>query len=90
MQIVLTYGDGSSGSNALKSALSQYLDRILQPVENIDPKTVIALSGVSNVVNAVAFCICNEGEGILIGRPLYVGFISDLEAVSGYVNQHVP
>ncbi|KAL9108390.1 MAG: hypothetical protein Q9227_006850 [Pyrenula ochraceoflavens] len=73
------------GSKHLKSALARYLNNILEPQQSIESGTVVVLSGVSNVVNTVAFCICNEGEGILIGRPLYVGFISDLAAVSRVV-----
>lgn len=69
---------------ASRRALSRYLNDILMPCKEICPEEVLPLSGVTSVINTVAFSICNEGEGILIGSPLDANFISDLGAMSRY------
>lgn len=46
-------------------------------------KHVTVLSGVSSIIDCLAFSLCEAGEGVLLGRPTYVGFISDLVSRAG-------
>jgi bifunctional pyridoxal-dependent enzyme with beta-cystathionase and maltose regulon repressor activities len=39
---------------------------------------VTVLARVSPVIDSVSFCLAEKGDGVLLGRPTYVGFISDL------------
>jgi 1-aminocyclopropane-1-carboxylate synthase len=66
---VLTYGDGPTGSIALRSALQW--------------SHVSVMNGVSSVIDALCFCIAEPGDGVLIARPLYVGFLGDFEDRAG-------
>ncbi|KAI9658481.1 MAG: hypothetical protein M1831_003919 [Alyxoria varia] len=74
---MLTYGDGSVGSNRLRQSLAGFMTRNFDPLKPIEMQHVTILAGVSSVIDSLSFCLCEQGEGILIGRPLYVGFISD-------------
>lgn len=78
-QRMLTYGDGSVGSNALRSNLAGFLTKHFHPQTTIQMEHVAILNGVSAIIDDVCFCLCDEGEGVLLGRPLYVGFISDFK-----------
>lgn len=37
------------------------------------------MSGVSALTDALTWCICGDGEGILIPQPLYTGFQVDVQ-----------
>ncbi len=74
---MLTYGDGSVGSDDLRGAIAKFVNDHFGPVEKIGYTSVTVLNGVSAILDCVAWCVCDEGESILIGRPFYVGFVSD-------------
>lgn len=75
----LTYGDGSVGSDRLRDALSAYMNTTaFRPLKPLQRSDVTILAGVSSVIDSLASCLCEPGQGILLGRPAYVGFISDL------------
>ena len=74
---MLTYGDGSVGSDRLRESLAHFLNDNFHPKTTIEKNHVTILAGVSAVIDSLSFCLCEEGDGILIGRPLYYGFMSD-------------
>lgn len=76
-QRMLTYGDGSAGSDVLREAIAKFVNDHFQPVEKLGYTSVTVLNGVSAILDSLAWCICDEGDSILIGRPFYVGFVSD-------------
>ncbi|KAH8586954.1 putative aminotransferase class I and II family protein [Bisporella sp. PMI_857] len=75
----LTYGQGPNGSPRLLEALSAFFNRQLKPIQPIIESELIITSGVTQSIDALTWCICNEGEGILVGMPLYAGFQLDVE-----------
>jgi aspartate/methionine/tyrosine aminotransferase len=75
----LTYGDGSVGSDQLRQGIASFMNNTaFRPRKPLELKHVTILAGVSSVIDSLAFCLCEAGEGILLGRPTYVGFISDM------------
>lgn len=74
---VLTYGDGPTGSLELRTALAAYINANFLPKEVVQRHHVMIMSGGSSVIDSLCFCIAGEGDGILIARPLYVGFVFD-------------
>ena len=76
---MLTYGDGSVGSNDLRAGVANFLNAHFHPTKPLMTESVSILNGVSSVIDSLAWCVCDEGDGVLIGRPLYVGFVSDLQ-----------
>ena len=77
---MLTYGDGFTGSTALKVALAKFINVHFAPRKKIDEIAICLNSGVGSAVDNLAFCIGEPGDGVLIGRPLYPGFVRDLAA----------
>lgn len=85
---MLTYGDGFTGSRALKRALAKYINIHFTPRQKIDESAICVTNGVGSAVDNLGFCIGEPGDGILIGKPLYAGFVPDLAAYSKCVLPH--
>ncbi|MCJ1391439.1 hypothetical protein MMC18_004303 [Xylographa bjoerkii] len=77
-----TYGSGPWGSPALRSALAHLFNDYFKPFRSVEPAQMVVASGVSAVVDLVAFATADSNDGFLIGRPLYTGFHGDLDARS--------
>ncbi|KAK4161058.1 putative 1-aminocyclopropane-1-carboxylate synthase [Cladorrhinum sp. PSN259] len=74
----LTYGSGPKGSPRLKRALASFLNAKFEAREPVQPDDLIVMAGVTPVIDALAWALCNEGEGILIPQPFYPGFAFDI------------
>ncbi|KAI4225501.1 MAG: hypothetical protein L6R36_003850 [Xanthoria steineri] len=79
----LTYGDGPFGSRALRSALSSFFNDYFNPVQKVLPEQLLVAGGVTSVIDLVTVGVADEGDGILIGRPLYTSFKNDVRARAG-------
>lgn len=60
------------------------MNKRFNPVKPVKAEEIITLSGVSAVIDHFAYVLANPGEGFLIGKPLYGGFINDLTARAEY------
>ena len=76
----LTYGHGTYGSIELRNAIAEFITEVFRPSMNIGEEHLAVCNGAGSAVDNLAFCVGEPGEGILVGRPLYVGFFPDLEA----------
>jgi len=74
----LTYGTGPLGSLRLRTALSSLLTTHFHSLAPIPPSQILPYSSISALTDALTWSICNEGEGIMIPRPLYTGFRVDI------------
>ncbi|GLI76910.1 hypothetical protein PoHVEF18_005188 [Penicillium ochrochloron] len=79
----LTYNDGGGGSNRLRRAIAQFLNRHLKPVTPLDAEQLVVTNGVSPAIEHVSWAFTDPGEGILLGRPFYGTFIPDLSTRPG-------
>ncbi|KAF3390238.1 1-aminocyclopropane-1-carboxylate synthase-like protein 1 [Penicillium rolfsii] len=79
----LTYNDGGGGSNRLRRAIAQFLNRHLKPVIPLDAEQLVVTNGVSPAIEHVSWAFTDPGEGILLGRPFYGTFIPDLSTRPG-------
>ncbi|KAL8786894.1 MAG: hypothetical protein Q9213_002525 [Squamulea squamosa] len=80
---LLTYGDGPFGSRALRSALSSYFNDYFHPVHKVTPDQLLIAGGATSIIDLVTVGVADEGDGILIGRPLYTSFAKDVSARAG-------
>ncbi|KAF3079955.1 hypothetical protein TWF569_011001 [Orbilia oligospora] len=74
----LTYGAGPGGSPILREALASLYNRKFSPTFEVKPEHVYTAIGVSGVLDLLFHTIADEGDAILIGRPIYTGFAHDL------------
>jgi 1-aminocyclopropane-1-carboxylate synthase len=74
----ITYNNGPSGSLRCKAAISTFLNRHLDPFKLIDIADLVVTNGVSSAIEHYSWAICDPGDGVLLGRPYYRGFVGDL------------
>ncbi|KAI5808589.1 pyridoxal phosphate-dependent transferase [Peziza echinospora] len=79
---VLTYGDAAIGSTRLRTNLASFFNDYFHPFEQVKVEEIIVSTGVSSIVDQVAWATCNEGDGVLVSRPVYSGFAIDVSARS--------
>lgn len=72
-QRMLTYGDGSVGSDDLRRAVAGFVNGRFGPVERLGYTDVTVLNGVSAVLDCLAWCVCDEGVYYIFGvDPLFL------------------
>jgi aspartate/methionine/tyrosine aminotransferase len=76
----LTYGQGPSGDPALRGAVARFVTDVFKPSTAITDRHVCICNGAGSAVDNLSFCVGEPGDGILVGRPLYVGFFPDIQA----------
>ncbi|KAJ5121704.1 aspartate aminotransferase [Penicillium atrosanguineum] len=74
----LTYNNGSMGSNALRDAVSHFVNRHFKPFRKVEPSHILMTNGCSSAIEHLSHLFLNPGEGILLGMPYYATFIADL------------
>src|SRR4051812_23481424 len=74
----LTYGKGPRGSTRLREALAFFFNNDFKARQKVKYSEFIVLTGASSAVDSLAWAICNDGEGIILTRPLYSGFKIDI------------
>lgn len=74
----LTYSTGPRGSRRLRHAAAELLNHQFGSRSTITYDNIIVTPGCASAIDALAFSICDEGEGVLIPQPLYNGFNFDL------------
>ena len=54
--------------------MASFLNTKFQARDHVSEKEVLILPGVVAVLDALAWSVCNDGEGILVLKPFYTGF----------------
>lgn len=70
------------GSRVLLATLSTFINADFHPIIPAHPQHIVVASGVTALLDLLSFAIVDEGDAILIGRPLYTGFRNDLRVRS--------
>ncbi|PYH90496.1 PLP-dependent transferase [Aspergillus ellipticus CBS 707.79] len=81
----LTYNDGGIGSERLRRAVAGFLNKHLNPIQQLTGDDVVITNGVSSAIEHVSWAFTDPGEGILLGRPYYGTFIPDMSLRPGAV-----
>ncbi|CRJ90847.1 hypothetical protein BN1723_008484 [Verticillium longisporum] len=79
----LTYGDGFTGSHLLREVAAKFINERFRPVNPVLKKHISITSGVGPALELSSFSLCDPGDGILLGRPYYGTFPSDMGARAG-------
>lgn len=67
------YGVGPRGSPRLKEALASFFRSNFHAEKPVSEKELLILPGVGGVLDALAWSICDDGEGIIIPVPFWSG-----------------
>lgn len=79
----LTYGDGTTGSRRLKKAMANFLTEHLKSHAPLEMNDITITNGCSASIEHLAWALSNPGEGILLGRPYFRGFLSSMTLRTG-------
>ncbi len=74
----LTYGQGPRGSTRLRKAVASFINTEFGARDAVTYDQIIVMSGVTSIIDSIAWSICNEGDGILIPQPFYTGYQIDI------------
>ncbi|KAK0640776.1 pyridoxal phosphate-dependent transferase [Cercophora newfieldiana] len=75
----LTYGQGPRGSTRLRKALASFFNTDFGARRPVSYEEILIMSGATSIIDALAWSICNEGDGILIPQPFYTGYQIDIK-----------
>lgn len=78
-----TYGSGPYGSKVIRAAIAKFMNCHFKPANFLHADHVLVTNGVSAAIEHCAWALANPGEGILLGRPYYRAFISDISMRTG-------
>ena len=68
-----------SGTTSLRSGLCKlYNSALFNPVLEVKPEHLYFTSGCTALLDQLFWTLCDEGDGVLIGMPMYGGFVSDM------------
>jgi aspartate/methionine/tyrosine aminotransferase len=74
------YGAVFPGSSSLRSALLRlYNSDPFNPVVPIEDEHMAFTAGCTVLLDNLFWSLCNEGDGVLLGKPLYGGFVGDMQ-----------
>ncbi|KAM0786457.1 hypothetical protein ACM66B_001919 [Microbotryomycetes sp. NB124-2] len=79
----LTYGTALTGSVRLFSALSHLFSQYFNPHVPVSRNHIVAGSGCSSIIDSVVSCTADAGDGILVAKPYYNGFVASFECRNG-------
>jgi aspartate/methionine/tyrosine aminotransferase len=74
----LTYGQGPRGSTRLRRAVASFFNNEFGARQPVNYEEILVMSGATSIIDALAWSICNEGDGILIPQPFYTGYQIDI------------
>lgn len=63
--------------------MAKHLNIHFKPFQEIDAEEITFAAGVTFLNEACALLICDEGEAIMLGRPVYGAFYRDLTTRTG-------
>ncbi|KAI9759424.1 MAG: hypothetical protein M4579_002338 [Chaenotheca gracillima] len=73
-----TYGEGATGSPRLRKSMAHHLNRYFKPYKSVESEEISFSAGVTAINEMYAISLADEGDGILLNRPLYGAFENDL------------
>jgi aspartate/methionine/tyrosine aminotransferase len=77
------YGSVSPGPPALRPGLVKlYNSETFNPAVPVKAEHLYFSAGCSALLDQMFWTLCDEGEGVLLGRPMYGGFANDMKARS--------
>lgn len=81
----MTYSTGPRGSFRLRRAAARFFENEFGSLAPVTEDDIFVTPGLTSAVDAIVWATCNEGDGIIIPRPLYNGFRIDVQHRTGAV-----
>jgi aspartate/methionine/tyrosine aminotransferase len=83
------YGGCSGPPSLIPGLLNLYNNPPFNPAVPVTKEHIYFTAGCTALLDQMFWTLCDEGDGVLIGKPSYGGFITDMTARSKLVPIHV-
>jgi aspartate/methionine/tyrosine aminotransferase len=67
----LSYTSGLGGSKTTLQAAAKFFNHFFEPARPIKPLEIVAGPGASSLLDTLVYCICDEGDAILVEAPYW-------------------
>lgn len=76
---LFSYGASSPGLASLYDGLGKlYNGEAFNPSVNVERDHLYVTSGCTTLLDQIFWTLCDKGDGVLVGRPCYGGFVPDM------------
>lgn len=65
--------------------MANHMNTFFKPAMAIDAEEITFAAGVTELNEVCALLTCDEGEAVMLGRPIYGSFYGDLTTRTGWV-----
>lgn len=72
-----SYRIGPFGGSRLRKAMASHMTRYFHPLQPFDPDNFVFTNGVTALCEMLGFSLFDEGDTILLSRPIYQAFKGD-------------
>ncbi|PYH99031.1 PLP-dependent transferase [Aspergillus ellipticus CBS 707.79] len=79
----LTYGQGPAAFPPLRQALADFFNRQFHAQPPVFQYEIVVASGVTSLIDSRTWSTCSDNESLIIPRPLYNSFPTDMRLRSG-------
>jgi aspartate/methionine/tyrosine aminotransferase len=81
---IFSYSASSPGLTSLYDGLCKlYNGETFSPAVKVDKDHLYVTAGCTTLLDQIFWTLCDTGDGVLIGRPCYGGFVPDMSVRSG-------
>ena len=70
--------------------MARHINRLFNPSLAVDPEQILFANGVTSLCEMLGFAICDEGDSVLLSRPIYQAFKSDFGTKAKYLPSPYP
>jgi 1-aminocyclopropane-1-carboxylate synthase len=80
---LFSYGASCPGLTSLYDGLCKlYNGETFNPALKVDKQHLYVTAGCTTLLDQIFWTLCDKGDGVLIGRPCYGGFVPDMSVRS--------
>jgi xeroderma pigmentosum group C-complementing protein len=72
------YNEGPIGTTRLRTAMASHINDYFSPFDPVFTEHVTFTPGVTGLNEMFTFALADERDGIILGRPIYGSFHTDL------------
>ena len=69
--------------------MAKHINRHFKPQRPIETSRLLFANGVTSLCEMLGFSICDEGDAILLSKPIYQAFKSDFGTRAKYENPYL-
>ncbi len=78
-----TYAGSTVGGLRFRESMARHINRYFAPISPVTVDNVVCANGVTATCSMLAFALADQGDGILLMRPIYGKMENDWTILAG-------